>query len=165
MRWWTSTPHTPPPHTPSPQSLLVTPRHSSSLLVTPRHSSSLLVTPRHSSSLLLTPPHSSSLLPTPPHSSPLLLTPPHSQKFIQFLISHKIGCIDHYTLYFVSIDLWSGCWCQRYYLAELSWLSPFAANFTDCYSHCCCAAAMAILRALMSSCSLGRPQTVPASKH
>ena len=28
---------------------------------------------------------------------------------------------------------------------ELSWLSPFAANITDCYS-CCCAAAMAILR-------------------
>ena len=41
------------------------------------------------------------------------------------LISHEIGCIDHYY--------------------TLSWLSPFAANITDCCSHCCCAATMAIL--------------------
>jgi hypothetical protein len=41
-------------------------------------------------------------------------------------------------------------------VAELSWLSPFAANITDCYSHCCCAAAMAILHAIKSSCSLGQ---------
>ena len=33
-------------------------------------------------------------------------------------------------------------------MAELSWLSPFAANITDCCSHCCCAAAMAILLAI-----------------
>jgi hypothetical protein len=33
-------------------------------------------------------------------------------------------------------------------LAELSWLSLFAANITDCCSHCCCAAAMAILLAI-----------------
>ena len=25
-------------------------------------------------------------------------------------------------------------WCRRYALAELSWLSPFAANITDCCS-------------------------------
>ena len=37
---------------------------------------------------------------------------------------------------------------RRYALAELSWLSPFAANITDCCSHCCCAVAMAILRAI-----------------
>ena len=42
---------------------------------------------------------------------------------------------------------------RRYALAELSLLSPFAANITDCYSHCCCAAAMAILRTIKSSCS------------
>ena len=56
--------------------------------------------------------------------------------------------------------------CRRYALAEcpeLSWLSPFAANITDCY-YCCCAAAMAILCAFKSSCSLG-PQTAPGSKH
>ena len=40
---------------------------------------------------------------------------------------------------------------RRYALAELSLLSPFAANITDCYSHCCCAAAMAILRTIKST--------------
>ena len=47
-------------------------------------------------------------------------------------------------------------------LAELSWLSPFAANITDCYSHCCCTAAMAIIHAIKSSCSLGPSSLVAA---
>jgi hypothetical protein len=42
-------------------------------------------------------------------------------------------------------------WCRRYALAELSRLSPFAANITDCCCHCCCAAAMAILLAIKAS--------------
>ena len=45
-----------------------------------------------------------------------------------------------------------------YSLPSCNKFSPYS------YSHCCCAAAMAILRVIKSSYNLG-PQTAPASKH